>query len=96
METKYINVTKLSCHDTRLSRKSIYKALGPLLDYGLVIESRTIANTTLYKLNTDSKAVHFIDKFNNELIRVISDRECTQENPLEVKGKDAIAAIKSR
>ena len=52
---------------THLSRQSIYNALEPLLRFDMVLESRKIANSTLYRLNVDSKSVKALCSFNEAI-----------------------------
>ena len=52
---------------TRLSRPTIYQALEPLLRFDLVIVSRKIANTTLYRLNVDSVFVKTLLTLNEDI-----------------------------
>jgi DNA-binding GntR family transcriptional regulator len=58
-----------------ISRQTIYKALEPLLKYGMVIKSRKIGNTTLYKLNINSESVKAIHNFNETIIDIIVSEE---------------------
>jgi DNA-binding transcriptional ArsR family regulator len=62
-----------------MSRQSIYKALEPLLKYKMVIESRKIGNTTLYKLNNDSEPLKAIKHFNDTIIKMIVDNEIDKD-----------------
>ena len=52
-----------------------YVGLGPLLKYGLVIVSRKIGNTTLYKLNVYSPAVEAVDQINECIVEQIAKEE---------------------
>jgi DNA-binding GntR family transcriptional regulator len=58
-----------------LSRQTIYKALEPLVNFKLVVESRKIGNTTLYKLNLNSKSVKTIQTFNESIVNLIIKQE---------------------
>ena len=58
--------TDLARH-THLSRPTIYSAIEPLSRFNMIIVSRKIANTSLYRLNCESKAVRAFMEFNEEL-----------------------------
>lgn len=53
------------------ARQTIYKALEPLLKFGLVVASRKIGNTTLYKLNQNSDPAKAIEKYNASIVELI-------------------------
>jgi predicted transcriptional regulator len=54
-----------------LTRQTIYKALEPLMKFNMVVESRKIGNTTLYKLNINSESVKAIQSFNETIVNII-------------------------
>jgi len=58
-----------------LSRQTIYKALEPLLKFNIVVESRKIGNTTLYKLSPDSEPVNAFIGLNETIVSFIIDNE---------------------
>ncbi len=58
-----------------VSRQTIYKALEPLLKFEMVVNSRKIGNTTLYKLNQDSDTVNAIQRYNESIVNIIVNLE---------------------
>jgi len=62
-------------NNIELSRQTIYKALEPLVNFKLVVESRKIGNTTLYKLNINSESVKAIQTYNDSIVNLIIKKE---------------------
>lgn len=77
--------------NTDLSRQTIYKALEPLLDFEMVVKSRKIANTTLYKINRDSETIKAIQDFNDAIVNIIVE----QENDFEIQNQVSPEELKS-
>ena len=61
--------------NVELSRQTIYKAIEPLLNHSMVIESRKIGRITMYQLNDDSELVKTIGKFNKLIVHNIRELE---------------------
>jgi len=70
--------------NVELSRQTMYKALEPLTNFSMVIESRKIGKITMYQLNEDSELVKTIRKFNKLIVHNI--RELEKEQPINSTG----------
>lgn len=51
-----------------ISRSAVYDNIEPLEDHGIVIQTRTMGDSTMYEINTDSKVVTLIAKIEDHLL----------------------------
>ncbi len=73
-----INITDIA-RMAGLERKTVYSHLDPLLAYGLVEESRTVGNSTMYQINTANEAAKALGKFDHELMQILAAKEDADE-----------------
>lgn len=63
---------------SEVSRPTVYRIIEYLLKNKLVIKTRDMRNSSMYKLNTDSKIVQKILQFDLEVGKLIADIEATK------------------
>lgn len=51
-----------------ISRSAVYDNIERLEDHGIVIQTRTMGDSTMYEINTDSKVVTLIAKIEDHLL----------------------------
>jgi len=64
---------------SKVSRPTVYRVIEYLLKKKLVVKTRDMRNSSMYKLNTDSKIVQKILQFDLEIGKMIADFESTKE-----------------
>lgn len=64
---------------SEVSRPTVYRVIERLLKKKLVVKTRDIGNSPMYKLNTDSKLVQKILKFDFEIGKMIAELEDSKE-----------------
>lgn len=60
---------------TNVSRPTLYKIIPEMVKKGLIIETRKVGKSKMYKLNTDNEIVKVILKFDFELANTIAKLE---------------------
>jgi DNA-binding transcriptional ArsR family regulator len=60
---------------SNVSRPTVYKVIKNLLAKKLVIKTRDIGNSPMFKLNTENKLVRIILKFDFEIAKQYADLE---------------------
>jgi len=68
------NVSDIS-KNSDVSRPTVYKIIGILLEKKLIVKTRESGNSSLYKLNMENKLVKIILKFDFELASQIAEME---------------------
>ena len=68
------NVSDIS-KNSDVSRPTVYKIIGILLEKKLIVKTRESGNSSLYQLNMENKLVKVILKFDFELASQIAEME---------------------
>ena len=62
-----------------VSRPTLYKIIPEMVKKGLLIETREVGKSKMYKLNTKNELVKVILKFDFEISRIIAQQEESKE-----------------
>jgi len=64
---------------TGVSRPTLYKIIPKMIKKGLIIETRRVGKSKMYKLNTKNELIKIILKFDFELSNAIAKQEEEKE-----------------
>ena len=81
---------------TSQTRQTVYKGINPLIEFGLIKESRRIGHTQLYILNDGSEEVVAIKQFNDIIINKISEQQMDFTPESEVSPDEFLQHIPER
>ncbi len=64
---------------TNISRPTLYKIIPELLSQKILIETRKVGRSKMYKLHTENKLVQHILRFDFEIADIIAEEESKQD-----------------
>ncbi|RBI59456.1 hypothetical protein DMJ13_22870 [halophilic archaeon] len=62
-----------------IDRSTFYDHIDDLRAWGIVEQTRTVGNSKMYRLNTDSEAAKVLGKLEWELLEVLAEKEQAEE-----------------
>jgi predicted transcriptional regulator len=76
-------------NNTKLTRQSVTKSLGPLLRYQLITKYRKIGHTTMFRFNSESTTAAKAIEFCDALVDVIIEEEAKKMSCMRQSNDDA-------
>ncbi|MFB6283603.1 MAG: winged helix-turn-helix domain-containing protein [Halobacteria archaeon] len=67
------NVTRIA-ELAGVARKTVYDHIDSYIEYGIVTQTREVAGSKMYKLNTENAAVESLARFEWEMIDLVSEQ----------------------
>jgi len=67
------------CEQAGIGSSSFYHHIEDLLAYGLVEKARSVGNSPMYRINTDSEAAEALASFEWSLLEFLADKEGADE-----------------